>query len=110
MGEEFTLRVAESIRIAGTDLRLTLDRIVEDSRCPTGVNCVWEGDATVRVTLQIAQADPGTLDLHTDASNQREAASRGYRVRLITLAPWPREGTRISSDQYVATLVVLRST
>jgi len=34
-------------RVRGTDLTLTFVRIVADSRCPTGLTCIREGDATL---------------------------------------------------------------
>ena len=106
LGQEFTLRAAESVRIAGTDFLMTFDRVTEDSRCPTNVNCVWAGNAVVRLTARVAGATGGNLELHTTTADKREAAVDGFRVQLVRLAPTRADGTPITQDQYVATVIV----
>jgi len=109
LGQEFTLRAAESVRIAGTDLLLTFDRVTEDSRCPTNVNCIWAGNAVVRLATRVAGVARGPMELHTTTVDKRDAPVDGYRVRLIRLMPSRTEGTTVTQDQYVATLTVVRS-
>jgi hypothetical protein len=103
------VRAGVTVEVSGEPITLTFERVTEDSRCPTGVNCVWEGDAVVRLRAEAPQAERAVLDLHTHATRLREASYRGYLVRLTQLAPWPKDGSRTSPDQYVATIVVLRS-
>ena len=109
LGPEFTLRPAESARIAGTALVLTFDRITEDSRCPTDVTCVWAGNAVVRLAARVAGVARGPMELHTTTVDKREATVDGYRVQLVRLAPARTQGTTITQDQYLATLTVVRS-
>lgn len=109
LGQEFTLRAAESVRITGTDLLVTFDSVTEDSRCPTNVNCVWAGNAVVRLTPRVADATRGALELHTTTVDKREAPVDGYRVQLTRLTPNRTEGTPLTQDQYIATLTVVRS-
>ena len=106
LGQEFPLRAAESVRIAGTDLLIAFDRVTEDSRCPVNVTCVWAGNAVVRLTARVAGAARGNLELHTTTADKREAAVDGFRVQLVRLAPTRAEGTPITQDQYVATVTV----
>lgn len=108
-GQEFTLRTAESVRITGTDLLVTFDRVTEDSRCPTNVNCVWAGNAVVRLATRVAGATRGPLELHTTTVDKRQAPVDGYRIQLIRLTPARTEGTPLTQDQYIATLTVVRS-
>src|SRR5206468_687048 len=56
LGREFTLAVGQSLLVGDTGLRVTLARVSNDSRCPTGVQCVWEGDATAAVEVAGASA------------------------------------------------------
>lgn len=109
LGQEFTLRSAESVRIAGTDLLVTFDRVTEDSRCPTNVNCIWAGNAVVRLATRVAGVALGPMELHTTTVDKRDAPVDGYRVQLVRLMPTRTEGTTITPDQYVATLSVVRS-
>jgi hypothetical protein len=109
LGANFDVRVGQAVQITGETLTVTFERVAEDSRCPTNVKCVWEGDAVVRLALQGQKAERGTLNLHTQANAQREAAFQVYRVRLVQLVPWPKDSGGIPAETYVATLNVTRS-
>ena len=80
-------------------------RVVEDSRCPTGVNCVWEGDATVEVGVQTVGL-PERLQLHTNDRFAQEATARGLRVRLKFLEPYPKADRPVSPGDYRVVLSV----
>jgi hypothetical protein len=43
-------------------LRLRPDRVIEDSRCPIGVKCVWAGRVVLRATL-IGRQGTRSVDL-----------------------------------------------
>jgi hypothetical protein len=40
LGAEFELKLGETALISGQQLRLTFDKVTEDSRCPSSVSCV----------------------------------------------------------------------
>ena len=44
---EFTLAPGQTAQVEGGGLRVTFYGVSADSRCPTGVTCVWEGDAAL---------------------------------------------------------------
>ena len=110
LGEEFVLRVGQTAALdGGTGLRLAFEAVLEDSRCPVEVTCVWAGDAVVAIAVDGTGGDTKTLELHTNSDFGTESITDGYRVRLIELSPLPREGSTIEVDRYQATLVVRRS-
>ena len=51
-GEEFILRIGQSISIEGEDLDITFAGVSGDSRCPDGASCVWEGEVTCRMEIE----------------------------------------------------------
>lgn len=88
LGQEITLALGESVRLADADLRVGFDAVLEDSRCPRdeGIVCVWEGDAVVAVTLAApACAAPTTVELHTSRRFATAADHRNHRVELVSL-------------------------
>lgn len=97
VGERFTLEVGQSVPIADTGVQITYTELVDDSRCPPEVTCVWEGDAVVAVSLSGA-AEPTTAELHTYDQRPGSANYGEYRIELVELS---RDGTR-------ATFVVTR--
>ena len=108
LAEEFTLAPGESARIQGESLTLAFDSVTSDSRCPSNVNCVWEGDAVVAVTLTQPGRERATVELHTSGRFARTAAFGDFEVALVALAPQPREGSSISQAAYRGTLQVTR--
>ena len=104
MGKPFELKAGESAMVGG--LKVGFQGVSEDSRCPVNVQCVWEGDAAVEVTLEKPPAAKATRSLHTSARNPRETAYEGLKVRLKDLAPLPKEGANVDAKEYRATLVV----
>ena len=109
LGEEFTLRPGQSVRIEGENLRVRFDGVLEDSRCPTSVSCIWEGNARVAVTLA-KPAQPATqLELNTNPQFATEGDYMGYTLRLVALEPYPDTEESIPQRAYRATFIVTRS-
>src|SRR5262245_25820104 len=45
LGQEFELKVNQEALIVGEGLAVSFDSVLEDSRCPEGVDCIWSGNA-----------------------------------------------------------------
>jgi len=108
LGREFRLAVGQSAVVEDTGLRLSLDGVAQDSRCPIDVSCVWEGDATVALTVTGRSGPRGTYELHTSARFDRETSHGAYRIALVRLEPAPRSGATVPPSAYRATLLVVR--
>lgn len=106
VGEPFTLAPGETAQVEGTGFAVTFESVSADSRCPSGVTCVWEGDAVVLVSARPATTSP--RELHTSGRFATEAEVDGYSVRLVELAPVPRSDASPAPSAYRATLLVAR--
>ncbi len=73
--------VGKSVFING--VRVTLNQIVSDSRCPADVVCIQAGWVTANVTLQ-SDTDKETIDL---ASNGGPHAFDSYQVSIESVKP-----------------------
>ena len=51
VGEEVTLKMNEMVMIQPEGILLTFRDVTEDSRCPEGVTCIWQGRAVVQLLL-----------------------------------------------------------
>ncbi len=102
----FSLPVGKTAGIAGSTTRLTFRQVREDSRCPTNVVCVWEGDAKIELLpVRDGAAGQGViLSLHTP----NEAQVGDLFVRFVGLTPYPATPEPSSPRQYVAELVIRR--
>lgn len=76
---------------------ITFANVVNESRCPTGVQCVWAGTATVRFRLvpssgasaaDVLAVLPGGVG-KDDLANQLPVDTLGVSVTLAELTPYP---------------------
>lgn len=88
LDEPFTLRAGTTTRIEGTSLRVTFVEVVNDSRCPPDVQCIWEGDATVRIRVS-DQTRSEEIELHTHRSRATSRSAFGYTIALRSLSAKP---------------------
>jgi hypothetical protein len=107
LGDSFDLGVGESATLKNEGLTVTFNGVDEDSRCPSDVDCFWEGDAEVNVTISKPGYTPLNTVLHTTLSPQA-ASYNGYTVTLNGLAPYPVSTSTIDLDDYVATFTVTK--
>jgi hypothetical protein len=102
---EFTLAVGQEAHISGTDIRLVIDSVANDSRCPSDVTCVHAGDADVR--LRVRDAVESVHTVHA-LKEPRAASFSGYTITLVDLSPTPRSTVSISQADYRARLRLSR--
>ncbi|MEO8063646.1 MAG: hypothetical protein ABI821_12960 [Pseudomonadota bacterium] len=87
LGLEHVLGFAETLRLVD-GLALEFTSLTRDSRCPTGVTCVWAGNARIHVTATTA-AGTAVLELNTNSRFATTASYDGFRVELRRLDPYP---------------------
>lgn len=104
LGQRFEVAVGQTARIEGTDLVVRFARVVEDSRCPIDIECVWAGDGAVLVEID-AGAETAEYVVHTTLE-PRILEIDGFRIRLDGLAPEPRSDAQIPAGAYVAAFEV----
>jgi hypothetical protein len=104
-GRPFEMTPAETVTIQG--VRITFDGVTADSRCPTGAQCVWAGDAAAAFRLE-KSPDAKQLTLHTNGRFERQAEFAGFVVRLEDIKPYPKQGETIAAGDYRATLIVTK--
>lgn len=86
---------------------LQLDTVLNDSRCPKGVQCVWEGNAEVQLKI-IMSSDGKThyTKLNTNSKFSQDTTINNYRFKLLELNPYPENDKTFPHYNYRATVVV----
>jgi hypothetical protein len=105
LNSEFALPMGHTARVAASDVRVSFNDVSEDSRCPTDAQCVWEGNATVRLGVDSAGRAQG-VDLKT--SVRQSVTAFGIIFELRDLQPAPTTKSQIAKGDYVATLLLKR--
>lgn len=108
LGENFTLSVGQSTVVDGAALEIAFQAVTNDSRCPKGEACIWEGDATVCIWVQPAAGTKEKFVLHTSSKRASVTDFGDWSIRLVALDPYPITGRSISQTDYVVTLQVTR--
>ncbi len=99
-----SIAVGESKTING--VRITVNNIVEDSRCPADATCIQAGKLVANVTLG-SNTDKETLNM-SDADAPK--AFDVYKVSLISSAPYfPLASQPLPFNQYRLTFKVEKS-
>ena len=105
VGQTFDLRPGQTARVGNDGLLVGFRGVANDSRCAVDVQCVWAGDAEVRIPVTASRSDWTSLALHTTLE-PRSASFRSWRVTVVDLKPAPRSTSRIDNNNYVVTLRV----
>lgn len=101
----FELQVGETATFP--DLVISLDSVSNDSRCPSDVVCIWEGNAEVYITVSMDN-DETVTTLHSNGGEKypKEALVNGYTIKLNALSPYPESDRIIKPEEYMATLTI----
>jgi hypothetical protein len=91
-------------------LKICFDSLIEDSRCPTGAECIWQGVAVVKFSFSVndnhhdlvLSPQPSPVFLPSDTSLM------GYKIEFVSLQPYPHVGKEIDLSDYKAELMITK--
>jgi hypothetical protein len=86
-------------------MSVSLDSVLNDSRCPSNVNCIWEGNAEVRF-VYLNGTKMVKFSLNTNSSMRKDTLLDGYTIELVRLTPYPDTEKVIEQKDYKAELKI----
>jgi hypothetical protein len=101
LGDNVDVKYGATLVVPGDTTSVRFTDVTSDSRCPSGAQCVWAGEATVLLTVGGTQAV--SLTLGADSS-KATATVRMTRITLVALKPYPSLNAPIAKSSYVASL------
>jgi hypothetical protein len=108
--QPFTLHGGQEATISGQSMTMRFDDVLEDSRCPTEVECFWTGQARIIASVRQHDADATTVEFNTNPAPSQTRTSvpvGAYTIELQSLEPYPfTPDESIAFEDYAATLVV----
>ncbi len=112
LGEAFPLKIGQQVTLQNTGLTIKFTKILADSRCPSGAQYVWAGEAKILVEVKTSTtvATPWTLTLRDREQSGQLFAQ--FRIQFLGLEPDPvlnPQPDHSVADVAVATLLVNRS-
>jgi len=108
-GQTVKVKVGKQKKESSSQLTVKFLSLVEDSRCAKGTNCVWEGNAKIKVSVKQGSDAAEIFEMNTNLG--AKGASYGpYAIYLTNLTPTPNANTRINRNAYTATFSISRLT
>ena len=105
---EFQLEIGQTAVIQDEELEIQFWNLPEDSRCPSDVVCIWEGQ--VRITLRVGKTGDEKQEVEVTSRAGHGDLARSdfgdYRIDLIAVEPYPVSTETIALEDYGITLVV----
>ncbi len=90
-----TIRTTMGQVMTGLNVSITPHEVINDSRCPTDVQCIWAGTVHARVTIKTPTHTYGkTLELGYPLEVD------GYTITFAELTPVPKAGEAIPVSSY----------
>jgi hypothetical protein len=103
---EVTLRVGETTLVDNVDIRFT--GVLEDSRCPSDVQCIWAGNARAALAVGPRRGTQGPTEqvLLNSYEGDKTGESWGLRLTLVEVTPAPKSTQPIPPESYVVRVKV----
>lgn len=88
--------------------QVVLVRVVNDSRCPEGMQCVWAGEVTIEVAVyenkKITEQTQFTLNAQSvdevKAWFVKHLPKTHEKLKAVGVAPYPKSGVTIQPEDY----------
>lgn len=84
-----SLRVGEQKTLA-RHLKIRFVEVAEDSRCPKNAQCIWAGNAKVKIAVTKGTMKTPILELNS-TSDPRSAEYGGYEFTFVSLTEKPNK-------------------
>lgn len=102
--KEFSIKIGTSLTIPNEKIQVKFIKVLEDSRCPKGVQCVWAGNA--KVSIEIEEGNKTKAIELNSTVEPTEMSYAGYNFKFLQLAPYPTHPESSNKADYVVTLEI----
>ena len=85
---------------------ICFDTVLTDSRCASGANCKWEGNAIIRLDLLTSDSKNHKIELNTNPDFAIDTTIGGIYLLLTGLTPYPEISMVIKPKDYKANLTI----
>jgi len=111
LDQPFNIPVDQPAQLAETELEFTFQEVLEDSRCPSNVQCVEAGQARISLSVSQMGQTPTILEMNTNPPLKLDVVTyKDFQIRLLELNPYPKDiDQHIPTEAYEATLVITDS-
>ena len=100
------IQINQQKTLSKSKLTIKFSSLIEDSRCPTDVQCIQAGNARIKIDVKKSGGKAWeTFEINTNSEPQAIKFA-GYTINLTALNPAPASNIRINRNGYKATFTV----
>ncbi len=100
--DEFSVAYGRDVDVPGTLARLGFDQVTEESRCPSDVVCVWEGQVTLVLGVTIGDGPTVPQQVTLRGEGSALLTIQGVTLTLFRVNPYPITTEPHGPEDYVA--------
>jgi hypothetical protein len=100
-GSTFEMKPQQTAKFPAENLTITFLDILEDSRCPSDVTCIWAGQTRLSFALSNDKKTEIVM-----GSNDSEYVFGEYKIQMVEVRPYPKTTMKINHDDYTAVLKI----
>lgn len=108
LNEKISLGANQKAHVKSDKLTIEFVKVLEDSRCPVDVDCVWAGSAKVQIKVSKGKAAAQAFELNTNLE-PRFITFHGYKIEITDLTPALKSDDDKSKVKYLASFIVRKS-
>ncbi|MGB7202120.1 MAG: hypothetical protein WBD16_07615 [Pyrinomonadaceae bacterium] len=104
--ETFTLKVGKQKTAKKSRLKIKFLSVTEDSRCPVGVDCIWAGNAKVKVQITGTHRSQ-IFEFNTNLGPKGDIFD-GWAITIGNLTPYPHADKPLNPKSYKVKFAIER--
>ncbi len=106
LGQEFDIALGQNAAIPGENLSIKFTKLVSDSRCPTGVQCIWQGEVSCLIELGYeGNTFSKVLTQSGLTGGMARTDFKSYEI-AFAIEPYPEAGKSINQKNYRLQLLI----
>ncbi|MEH2289988.1 hypothetical protein [Nostoc sp.] len=107
----FYLRYGRTAYLPTENIEIKFSKVIDDSRCPSDVTCIWQGEVIIGLDIIKNGKQVSTLTLTLIPGDEPLPIQflNKYSVRLIEVSPYPNSKKTIALQDYIVKIVVNRN-
>ncbi|UCE65100.1 MAG: hypothetical protein JSU85_09480 [Candidatus Zixiibacteriota bacterium] len=111
LDSSFQLMHSQTAVVETEDLSVKFTNVAEDSRCPVGVECIWQGQAKIELEIKRKDKEPENITLTSLAGRDELAITQvnDHFIRLLKVEPPRIKDVELKLSDYNITLIVSRN-
>ena len=91
-------------------VKICFDSLLQDSRCPNGALCIWQGTAVVKFSFSVHndQHDIILSPQNSPPLYPSDTSLLRYKIEFLSLKPYPQIGVQRNLSDYKAELMITK--